>query len=223
MSEPGNVPLNDLARRCQEETIRFKQRLEHDDRFCFELLRRALQLMQNDAFTAVYRIYEPQVLAWARSNSRLAATGQSAEYFVNGAFGAWYFALRGPKFERFPTLQKVLAYLQVTVYSAIRQIRPLPAPPPQPPDQEPLDLPAPDPDPSARARFQELWKHVCVVLPDKLDQLLSYCALVLGMKPSEITIKFPRHWKDAREVTVALYRIRARLRNDPELGNWLLE
>src|SRR5262249_48229104 len=126
MRDPANLPLNDLARHCQEETIRFKQRLEHDDRFCFELLRRALQFMQNDAFTAVFPIYEPQALAWAKSDSRLAATGQSAEYFVNGAFGAWYFALRGPKFEKFASLQKILAYLQVTIYSAIRQIRPLP-------------------------------------------------------------------------------------------------
>jgi hypothetical protein len=94
MSVPEDLPLDDLVRRCQEETTRFRQRLEHDDRFCFDLLRRALQHTQSDAFAAVYRIYEPQALAWARNDSRLASTGQSAEHFVNGAFSAWYFALR---------------------------------------------------------------------------------------------------------------------------------
>jgi hypothetical protein len=58
-------------------------------------------------------------MSWGRHHPRFARTGESAEYFANEAVRALYFALRGSKFDRFPTLAAVLVYLKACVHTAI--------------------------------------------------------------------------------------------------------
>jgi hypothetical protein len=43
----------------------------------------------------------------------------------------------------------------------------------------------------------------------------------LDMKPAEIVTAYPGRWADEREISVALYRIRRLLRQDPELRRLL--
>jgi len=49
------------------------------------------------------------------------------------------------------------------------------------------------------------------------DRLLARCAFVEDLKPRQIVKAYPAHWKDEREVSVELYRLRRLLRNDPDL------
>ncbi len=219
MAGVSDLALGNLAQRCQEQTERFSRNELSDDRFCFELLRRALMFDLTDAFAHVYRIYERQVLAWLERDSRLARTHESAEHFANQAMSRFYFALRGPKFARFPTLQSVLAYLKVTTISVVTQFLRDMAPSDDPPvdGQEPG---APDPRLEQRLGAQELWARVCALLPEERDRWLAHCAFVQGMRPREIVRAFPSRWRSEREVTLALYRIRSILRADPGLREW---
>src|SRR5579862_8002372 len=98
MSGMQDATLAELVRHCQEETARFSRRETTDDRFCFELLRRALRHRMDDAFSQVFLIYQSQVLAWVQRDSRFPRTGESAEFFVNQALSNFYFAVRGEKF-----------------------------------------------------------------------------------------------------------------------------
>jgi hypothetical protein len=213
------APLSndDLAQRCAEETDKFNRRQPNDSQFCFELLRRALAEGMSDAFTRVYQIYERQVLGWVYSHSRFAQTGESAEFFAGAAMRTFYFALRGPKFEKFPSLPQVLSYLKLCVHTAIAQyIR----------DQQPVSaIPLDDvveiahtPDMGLRAEASELWEHICGLLPDERDRLLARCVFVLDLKPRQIVSMYPELWRDEREISVTLYRIRRTLRNDDELA-----
>lgn len=210
------LPTEELARRCAEETEKFNRRQASDPQYCFELFRRALAEDRGDAFTLVYQIYERQVLAWVLHHSRFPQTGESAEFFAAAALRTFYFALRGPKFERFPALPQVLAYLKLCVHTAIAQyIRD------QRPDALlPLDNAATladTPDLGMRAAALEIWQHICRLLPDERDRLLAYCAFALDLKPRQIVERYPERWRDERDVSLALYRIRRVLRQDAEL------
>jgi hypothetical protein len=224
VTQVGDVPLGVLAGRCREETDKFARRERHDDRFCFELMRRAFAEGVHEAFTHIFQIYEPQVLSWVRRDTRLIRTGETAEYFANQALTNFYFALRGPRFARFPSLQKVLSYLKVAAYSVVTQYLRDHAPPftlHTPDDEMVAETLASAAEPDERMRAAELWARVCALLPEANSRLLARCTFVLGMKPREIARAYPGRWESERDITLALYRIRQVLRADKELRNWL--
>jgi hypothetical protein len=213
-----SFPLNELAQRCAEETERFSRRLEHDTRFCFELLRRAMAEGQSEAFTHICQIYQQQVLAWVRRHGGFATTSESADYFANAALAQFYFGLRGSKFDRMPSLAPVLAYLKACVFTAVAQyLR----------DQHKAELveieettAAADDvaaDVDAALDAAGLWGHICRVLASERDQRLAQAAFVQGLKPRQILPLHPGLWRNEREITVELYRIRRLLRRDAEL------
>lgn len=210
------LSVDDLAQRCAEETDKFNRRQDNDAQYCFELLRRALGDGSSDAFTRVYQVYERQVLAWVYSHSRFAQTGESADFFAGSALRTFYFALRGEKFDRFPSLPKVLAYLKMCVHTAIAQYIRDQQPAATTPLDEVMEI-ADTPDLGTRADLAELWTYICHLLPDPRDRLLARYVFVQDLKPRQIVQEHSAQWSTEREVSVAIYRIRRVLRNDATL------
>jgi len=213
-------PVETLAQQCDEETRKFSRHQLNDPRYCFELLRRALAEELNEAFTWVYRIYEKQVLKWVYQHYRFEQTGENADYFANLALSQFYFALRGPKFNRFPNLAKVLTYLKVCVHTAIMQyLRDQ-----QPGEALPLDEAAhvsDRPTLDTQLRSAELWAQICRRLPDETDQQLARYVFIQGLKPRQIVEYDSARWPEERQISVALYRIRQVLRRDDQIRQWL--
>ena len=87
----ANLSIEDLARRCAEETDQFNRRQASDERFCFELMRLALEIGIPEALTHVYRIYEPQVIRWVFNHSWFERTGEQDGYFSGLALSSFYF------------------------------------------------------------------------------------------------------------------------------------
>src|SRR5258708_12218869 len=81
-----------------------------------------------------------------------------------------------------------------------------------------LDGDIPSVDSHSDLNLQELWAHICGLLPTLEDQQLAYLRFVLEMKPSEISANYPQTWSTARAVSVALQNIRRYLRADPYLS-----
>ena len=216
MDHVAHLSADELAAQCAHETELFNRRQPNDPQFCFELLRRALADGSPDAFTLVYQIYERQVTHWVYNHPKFEQTGESAEFFASHALRSFYFALRGPKFERFPSLPQILSYLKLCVHTAIAQYMRDQQPQITVPmaDEQPL---AYQPDLDARAQAAELWQHICSLLPDERDRLLARLVFVQGLRPREIVVAFPNHWRNERAVSVALYRVRRTLRSDAQL------
>ncbi|GAC1545744.1 MAG: hypothetical protein NVS2B7_20610 [Herpetosiphon sp.] len=211
----AKLSVDDLARRCAEETDKFQQRQTSDPQFCFELLRRALVDEASEALTSVFHIYEPRVRIWVYSHTRFPQTAESAEYFAAEALRSFYFALRGTQFERIPSLPQALSYLKLCVHTAIlRYLRD------QPPKASSWDditeQPAP-PDVELSNDIAAVWQRICQLLPHERDQLLARCTFVENMKPRQIVAAYRAQWPTEREISVALYRIRRVLRNDAAL------
>lgn len=216
MMQAEDLAVDALARRCAEETDRFHSRASTDPAYCFELFRRALADGSLEALVHIYQGYEPQVCAWAYRHRGFAQARESADFFAHAALSAFYFALRGPKFRQFSTLPQVLSYLKLCVHTAIVQhLRDYidAATIPLQSASDVVDLPHLD----AGVEAAELWTYICHLLPDERDRLLARCAFVQDFKPRQIVQAYPSYWTHEREVSVALYRIRRLLRNDPEL------
>jgi hypothetical protein len=222
----AGLPIDALATRCAEETEKFSRRQPAANEFCFELFRRALAEGVEEAFTRIYQVYERLVLNWVYRNPRFQKTGENAEYFVNSAYSKFYFAVRGPKFERFDTVSALLMYLKLCVQTAIAQYMrdhqkqtPISTDDPD----NPIDAPDPQQEKSLGREVDaaELWVVVCRLLPAPEDQVLARLVFTLDMKPAEIMAAYPGRWANEREISVALYRIRRLLRRDPEIRRLL--
>ena len=176
------LSIENLATQCAEETEKFSRRQPNATQYCFELLRRALADGIAEAFTRVYQVYERQVLNWVYRYPRFNETGEEADFFVNSAFSKFYFAVKGPKFERFGSVPSLLMYLKLCVHTAIAQyIR----------DQQQIVAVSTDDEAAGvdmRDRQQEavldrgteaaeMWALICRLLPAPADQLLARCVL----------------------------------------------
>jgi hypothetical protein len=213
----ADLPLESLAQRCAEENQKYRHQQSHEPRFCFELLRRALIESTSDALTWVFRIFEGQLRAWVHRHSYFASTDENDEYFVNAAFSNFYFALRGTQFERFSSLPQALAYLKSCVHTAIMQYhRDHIMPEGLLLDGQEVRL-SYNPDPMPHLGADELWTHICRLLPDGKDRLLADYTFIQGLKPAQIVKLVSGQWATEREVSVALQRIRRLLRKDGEL------
>ena len=204
--------LDALETRCQEETARFFARAQSDTRYCFELLRRALETCEADAFARVYNIYQPMCARWVLGFSGFRASGEeSPDVFVNIGFAQLYEQLHGEKFRQFPSIEAVLAYLKRCVIVAILQHL-----------RKPVANELSDDHPQP-ARFetdlerQQLWQRVLFLMPTPDDRLLATLSFQQDFKPRDIAAQHPERWPEARDVSVALQRIMRTLRKDPEL------
>lgn len=217
----SNLRTDVLAQHCAQQTRNYLLQLANDPRYCFELMRRALRAQDSEALTHLYQTYLPLGNLWARRHPRFDVTGESTEFFASAAMNNFYFALRGEKFDSFPSLAHALSYFKICVHSVIEQyMRPLPPSGPPIPFEHDPQWEAPPID--ERIMAEELWGHVERILPDPDDRLLVHCRYVLDLKPAQIAAKYPSRWATAREVTVALQRNRRRLRRDPALRQLVL-
>ena len=214
------VPIDELARRCEEETQKFIRQQAHETRYCFELLQRGLGQERSEAFTQVYRIYEGLAYKWVNSHPRFYMTGESADYFVSAAFSRFYFAVKGPGFAHFPSVAQVLQYLKLCVQTVIAEYLRKAARIPEMALEPAIHSPSDDRI-EAASETRELWQYILSLLPADVDQLLAEECFMYDLKPAEIAEKYPQHWPTARDVSVALQRIRRNLRRDGHLRQWL--
>lgn len=217
MYDLSGIELESIARRCAEETRKFLRHLEQDTRYCFELWRRALSEQIDDALHHVYLIYIPLLSGRARRHKQFAMSCGDSDYFARIALANFYRACYGPRFvDKFSELQPAMKYLNACLHSAIVQdVRDNPPMPPMPEDDT---GPIAPPDPyGSDLRSSELWGHIREVLDDAQEEALSYKRFVLQMTPAEIMRAEPGRWPSTRDISVALQRIRRKLRKDDTL------
>lgn len=222
--DTSKVPLEQIALHCHEETRKFTLHSDFVTDYCMELMRRALFRRTPDAFTRLYEIYEPIVRKWVYQHPQFRWTDEDAAYFVNAALTQFYFAVSGSKFERFETLAQLLQYLKRCVYTSIAMyVRTAQTQVPA------IPLPADDLAPTTQPNWdshlsaQTLWARVCALLPDEADQRLARWCFIEDLKPADILREQPGYWSDVRDISVALQRIRRRLRGDPSIQAWIHE
>lgn len=209
------LELSRVAEGCYEQTQRFLNRLDNDTRYCFELLRRAYEERLEDALAYVYQVYIPLLSNRARRHVLFSRSSQDDDAFAHLALARFYRANQNSDFtQKFSSLPAAVSYLYACLHSVIAQdVRDNPA------DAELLNERIGITDLGERNELglHELWAHISRILDDEEDRRLAYLRFVLEMFPAEIVARYPEQWTHERAVSVALQRIRRRLRNDPFL------
>jgi hypothetical protein len=212
----NGMTIDELCNYCKESTQQFLNRLPHDDQYCFELLRRALAEQQQDALYNVYEIYLPLAVYWAETHPRFLQTRYPADEFATIGMSNFCLALGGEKFQRFDGLPSIMKFLKACVSSEIAlhlrkisRIDPILS-------EDIADLQNQDVSISER-----IWQRISELLPDSVDRILVDCVFRQDLKPAEITSLYGQYCSSAREVSVALQRLRRTLRRDPLLTELL--
>ncbi len=214
----AQMSLDNLAQHCAEETQHYLRKEQSRDIYCLELMRQALYEKLSEAFTHIYRVYEPLVRHWIARHQGFEQTNEPVDYFVGIAFSNFYFATRGEKFKRFTALAQLLTYLKRCVYTSIAQhLRDSIIPHTVPLETAP---PITMHQPEKFLALADVWNRITTLLPAEADQFLVQCIFSQGLKPADV-VELKLQWATARQVSVDLQRIRRILRKDDELRELL--
>jgi RNA polymerase sigma factor (sigma-70 family) len=206
------MAVADLADRCGQETAKSRRGQSADDRFCFELFRRALVLRDSAAWEAILRQYGRLVQSW------LNVRGPDAEALVNDAFARFWQQIPPDQFlHRFHHLGALLAYLRKCARSAaIAHWR-------QEKQQEKLETllrdrhkDSSERDPLLDFDAPELAAHVKARLDEREWRVIEL-SIIYGLKPRQIHAQHPNEFISPHEVSHIKERGLERLRRDPYL------
>lgn len=217
--DPALLSTADVAAACTLETRNYLHRLAHDNRFCFELFRRALHIDNSEALNALFLNYRTLILGWVLRHDLFVQADEDPDFLASHAFWNFYFAVRGEKFLGFPGVPHLLKYLAACVHSVVesyaRQRRLISQ------TEYTLDTFVFDEKPDAEVERQQFWQRIKALLPDPSDRLLIRLRFIDGLPPREIVTRFPQLWPDERTVTVHLQRVLARLYKDSDLRDYV--
>lgn len=222
--ELHTAPIALIAKRCEEETERFRRERASDSRFCFELFRRAVLDRGDQAWELILSAYRAQVLSWVRRHPAYPSLRDDAQDLADLAFERMWVALTPEKFRASATdLRAVLTYLQMCVNSVVQdRVRA-----DRRRDHE-VDIDAEDRleteagptiDPADEAldnvRSQMLWREIQARLQDDRERIAMHESFLLGLKPQEIQARHPAAFREVVDVYRAKQNVILRLRRDP--------
>lgn len=219
-SAPQQMTNADLAGHCARETHLYFRHQEYDPGFCLELFRRAFKERDQEAWEALCAQYHPLVLGWVKGHSGFAATGEDAEYFVNGAFGKISASITSEKFDGFPSLAALLNYLRACTGTMIidynRMTDRLDLEDLEKAERRASAAPSPEHQVAEETGRRQLWEWVYGRLQDRKEQLVMEGLFVLDLKPRELYQRYPREFADVAEVYRVKQNVIARLSRDAE-------
>jgi len=216
MDNPAILSLTQIAERCRSETQR-----RGDERFCFELLRRALVERQEAAWSLVLAQYENLVRSWSLQHPYFVESELELDESVSRSFLAWWQNVRGDRFGHdFGTVGALLAYLKQCVHTTIATERRA---------QERRRRLAAKAAAAARADVtprtslpeetqERLWRTVLAVARTAQEQVLVELMYRNDLPPREVTRQRPDLFADVADVYRTRRNLLDRLRRSPELA-----
>jgi hypothetical protein len=219
------LPLNELARRCREETQRFLRGEPREDAFCFEVFQRAVALRDDDAWEAIMSQYRGIVLAYVGQHTAPAMLHEPDEYWVNRAFQRFWTAVGPERFAQFPDLAALLKYLKMCIHSEVmdevraRKLASLTS-------LDELGEMTPSPNNAEHTAVgslagEQLWKTILGELQDEAEQVVAYLSFARDLKPSEIFRRHPRLYENVADVYRIKRNVIERLRRSEDVRAFL--
>ncbi|HEY6408867.1 MAG TPA: hypothetical protein VIY29_15505 [Ktedonobacteraceae bacterium] len=206
-----------LEARGTAELKRYRSKESVEDRYCVEILRRALSEQTDEAWPVLQRCFSEPVKVWFRSHpSRdVALLRDSEENYIALTFSRFWYAVRDQHLE-FTTLPAALRYLHATLNGIILDtlrfhLR-----------LRSRELPFPEPGCSQEPRAadsigdQSLWNSIQSMLPDEREKRLAFLLYHCGLKPREIVLRCPGEFDDVKDIYRLNHNIVERLRRNSD-------
>ncbi len=221
------MPLADLVSACRKETVKSPRGEPCRDDACFELMRRAVCLRDEQAWEAIVTMYWGMVLVWVRQHP--AAVASDEDYCVNCAFERFWHAVGPDRFHLFGNIASLLKYLKMCAHSVLldearsRRAAPLGS-------LEELVFSGGEAlvmTGNAEALVvnqlagRELWATIIREIPDESGRLVTYLSFALGMKPGEIHERYSERFPTVAEVYKIKRNVLDRLRRSPAVRAFL--
>ena len=220
------LPLAAIVGRCREESAKFQRQEAHDERFCRELLRRAVCDRDEAAWAAAFEQYRLLVLGWLRHHPARMGAGESDEFWVNRVFERFWQHVGPDEFATFPHLGALLRYLQTCVHGVLidaaraQQTRLRAAESAQALREERAAGPA---DVVARLSGAALWAAIAAEAQPGAEALVARCSFVQDLKPREIVERHPEAFATVADVHRIKRNLLDRLRRSEAIRAFLVD
>ncbi|MGQ9925384.1 MAG: RNA polymerase sigma factor [Chloroflexaceae bacterium] len=221
LAQLDRMDLPNLARRAWREGQRFYRREDYDQRYAYELFRRALVEGDNAAWHCIFEQYTPLVEHWVRRTGAFTVSGETSDYLVGAAFIRFWRAVPPERFETFPTLAALLNYLRrcavCVVIDAARSQSFAELLPEEQVNWNQQRLGQIDDEATARVSREEFWQLIDGMLTSEAERVVVHGSFMLGMKPGEIYARWHNLFGSVEEIYMLKRHILTRLRRSPEL------
>ena len=220
-----HLSVDDLARRCAQETNLYLKQQDNDQRYCFELFRRAIHHRDESALEVIIAQYQPMVTRWVDKwmdkHQDFQLIGDEAQDYVAQAFERFWVSFTPEKFEKSSSLAAVLKYLQMCVHGAItdawRKFRHVQFA--KDIGDEGQDSPDPTPLPEDSLQQGEFWQLIREKVKDSKEYIVVYASFNLDLSPREILVEYPGMFSDIKEIYQCKANLLNRLERDEEIRN----
>lgn len=221
------LPLAELARRCAKETDLYLKHQDNDQRYCFELFRRAIHHRDESALEVILAQYQPMVTRWVNKwmdkHRDFQSVGDEAQDYVALAFERFWVSFTPEKFDKSSSLAAVLKYLQMCVYGAItdawRKLRHIQIE--KEIGEEERDSPDPKPLPEDSLQQAEFWQLIKEKAKDAKEFTVVYASFSLNLLPREILVEYPGMFSGVKEIYQCKANLLSRLERDDDIRNLL--
>ena len=197
------------------ELKRYRSKESVEDRYCVEILRRALVEQTDEVWSVLQRCFSEPVRVWLHSHpsSDVALLRDSEENYIAQTFSRFWYAVRDQPLE-FTTLSAALRYLHATLNGMMLDTvrfhlrlrsRELPLPEPGC-SSEPLT--------GTHLDSQGIWESIQSLLPDEREKRLAYLLYHCGLKPRDIVRRCSQEFPDVQEIYRLSHNIVERLRRN---------
>lgn len=216
---PERMDLTALSDACQRESSRFFNNAEADNRYCYELFRRALKLRNAHAWEAIWHNYTNLVRGWLHASGADNLSIPRDE-LVTMSFERFWQAMSSRSFDEFPTLPALLKYLRLccvcTVADLLRQNRYE--------EYAPLDDIhdiAGDTRPDRAFTDEEqrnlLWQVIDKAIQSEAERVIVQGCYLYGLKPNQVYQQHHQLFESVNDVYRMKRNLFNRLRRLPEL------
>jgi DNA-directed RNA polymerase specialized sigma24 family protein len=225
LEELERLTADVICSRCREETARFRRHEPHDDRFCFDMIRRAIVDQDEGCWVAMTEIYRDLVLGWCRRSG-----GEEAA-IADFAAEVWARFWQNYTVEKLNSAGRstaaVLAYLKLCARSVVlddarRRERTALLDPAHPETVNAIEGTPAGASPRVESADQEaFWSLILSLLKDERERLLVYLSYELDLTPAEIQRRYPDHFPTVDDVYKGRRNILDRLSRNKGLARWL--
>jgi hypothetical protein len=204
---PSTMSIAELVDQCMNEINHYHRGVLHSDRYCVELLSRAILQGDQDAWKAMQQCLSGTVRGWLNRHLKReeACRLDSEERYIVQAFARFHQAAVLQQVE-FSRLSSALQYLRVSLNSVLldrlrASSRPLAT---RLQKRKPYDS-------VLSTTGSEVWEILEKMPLDNREQRLAYLLFNCGLRPKDIVHTFPEEFNEAHEISLLRCTIIERL------------
>lgn len=196
---PSEMPLAALTDRCAQEMSKYRRKEPSDDKYCLEILRRAVFLGDEDAWAVLRQQFTSNIRLWIRRHPghETALRYNSEENYISDSFTRFWRTIQ-KHHQTFPSVASMLSYLQSCTRSTITDgLRAYARPNIEPlPDYGHPDEPLFEDDYHA----DDVWEAIRSLLTNEKEILVARLHFFCNLKPRQIISFYPGHFSGEDEI-----------------------